>query len=191
MPIPDKGQKYTYKDYLTWPEDERWELVDGIAYMQSTPSWQHQAICLELATQFTNCLRGKSCRVFTAPFDLRLPEETEKDEDTQNVLQPDIVIVCDKSRLKGTGYYGTPELIIEITSPSTSRMDRLLKFNKYEKAGVKEYWIVDPEGKFVSVFILQANARYGRPELYSERDKIKVSIFPDLEIDLAPVFEHI
>lgn len=112
-----------------------------------------------------------------APFDLRLPEENEKDEDTKNVLQPDLVVVCDKKGLKVTGYYGTPDLVIEVTSSSTSRKDRLLKFNKYEKAGVKEYWIVDPEGKFVSVFTLQENKRYGRPELYSEKDKIKVSVF--------------
>lgn len=188
MPIPKENEKYTYADYLTWPEDERWEIIDGIAYAQAAPSWQHQAISSELSTQFVNYLRGKSCRVFTAPFDLRLPEENEKDEDTKNVLQPDLVVVCDKKGLKGTGYYGIPELIIEITSPSTSRRDRLLKFNKYEKAGVKEYWIVEPEGKFVSVFTLQGNKRYGRPELYSEKDTINVSIFPDLVIELEPVF---
>ncbi|AYO31979.1 Uma2 family endonuclease [Biomaibacter acetigenes] len=148
-------------------------------------------IYLKLSSQFADYLHGKPCRAFAAPFDLRLPEENEKDEDTKNVLQPDLVVVCDKKGLKGTGYYGTPDLVIEITSSTTSRKDRLLKFNKYEKAGVKEYWIVDPEGKFVSVFTLQENKRYGRPELYSEKDKIKVSIFPDLVIDLGPVFEGI
>lgn len=192
MPLPhDEENKYTYADYLTWPEDERWEIIDGIAYMQAAPTWQHQAISGQLLKQFLTYLTGKPCLAFSAPFDLRLPEENEKDEDTKNVLQPDLVVVCDKNGLKGTGYYGTPDLIIEITSPSTSRKDRLLKFNKYEKAGVKEYWIVDSEGKFVSVFTLQGNKRYGRPELYNERDKIKVSIFPDLVIDLGPVFEGI
>lgn len=188
--MPKENGKYTYADYLTWPEDERWEIIDGIAYMQAAPSWQHQAISSELSAQFVNYLRGKSCKAFTAPFDLRLPEENEKDEDTKNVLQPDIVVVCSKKGLKGTGYYGVPELIIEITSPATSRKDRLLKFNKYEKAGVKEYWIVEPEG-VVSVFKLQDGNRYGRPELYGEKDKIKVSIFPDLVIDLEPVFAGI
>ncbi|MDN5332307.1 MAG: hypothetical protein PWP45_1532 [Tepidanaerobacteraceae bacterium] len=191
MPSPEESKKYTYADYLTWPDDERWEIIDGIAYMQAAPAWQHQAVVLELARQFADYLRGKSCMVFTAPFDLRLPEENEKDEDTKNVLQPDIVVICNKEGLKGTGYYGIPDLIIEVTSPSTSRKDRLLKFNKYEKVGVKEYWIVDPDGKFVSVFTLQENKRYGRPELYSDKDKIKVSIFPDLVIDLEPVFAGI
>lgn len=192
MPLPrDVENKYTYADYLTWPEYERWEIIDGIAYKQAAPTWQHQAISGQLLKQFLTYLDGKPCLAFSAPFDLRLPEENEKDEDTKNVLQPDLVVVCDKKGLKGTGYYGTPDLIIEITSPSTSRKDRLFKFNKYEKAGVKEYWIVDSEGKFVSVFTLQGNKRYGRPELYSEKDKIKVSIFPDLVIDLGPVFEGI
>jgi Uma2 family endonuclease len=191
MPIPKENERYTYADYLTWSEDERWEIIDGIAYAQAAPTWQHQSISGEIYRQISNYLVDKPCKVFTSPFDLRIPEENEKDEDTKNVLQPDLVVICDKKGLKGTGYYGIPDLIIEITSPSTSRKDRLVKFNKYEKAGVKEYWIVDPEGKFVSVFTLQENKRYGRPELYCEKDKIKVSIFPDLVIDLGVVFEGI
>lgn len=129
--------------------------------------------------------------MFASPFDLRLPEAGEADEDVSNVLQPDLVVVCDPSRLKGTGYYGTPSLLIEIASPSATKMDRLYKFNIYEKAGVQEYWIVEPEGKVVSVFKLQENKRYGRPDVYSEEDKIAVSVFPDLLVDLQPVFAGI
>lgn len=191
MPLPQQNKKYTYADYLTWPEDERWEIIDGVPYMQAAPSWQHQTISVELTRQFANFLQEKPCRVFTAPFDLRLPEENESDDETTNVLQPDIVVICDNKGLKGTGFYGIPELIIEISSPSTSRKDKVLKFNKYEKAGVKEYWIVEPEGKFISVFTLQENKRYGRPETYTEKDKVKVSVFPDITIDLAPVFASI
>ncbi|MHB8125119.1 MAG: Uma2 family endonuclease [Desulfitobacteriaceae bacterium] len=191
MPIPQSDKKYTYADYLTWPEDERCEILDGVPYMQSAPTWQHQSISRELMLQFGEYLRNKPCQVFAAPFDLRLPESEEKDEDVTNVTQPDIVVVCDTSKLKGTGYYGTPTLLIEITSPSTSKIDRLYKFNKYEKAGVREYWIVEPEVKIVSVFVLQNNGRYGRPDVYSEEDQIKVSVFPDLTIDLKPVFENI
>ncbi|HHW02464.1 MAG TPA: Uma2 family endonuclease [Thermoanaerobacterales bacterium] len=191
MPLPQENKKYTYADYLTWPEDERWEIIDGVPYMQAAPSWQHQTISVELTRQFANFLQEKPCRVFTAPFDLRLPEENESDDETTNVLQPDIVVICDNKGLKGTGFYGIPELIIEISSPSTSRKDKVLKFNKYEKAGVKEYWIVEPEGKFISVFTLQENKRYGRPETYTEKDKVKVSVFPDIIIDLALVFASI
>jgi Uma2 family endonuclease len=191
MPLPQENKKYTYADYLTWPEDERWEIIDGVPYMQAAPSWQHQTISVELTRQFANFLQQKPCRVFTAPFDLRLPEENESDDEITNVLQPDIVVICDNKGLKGTGFYGIPELIIEISSPSTSRKDKVLKFNKYEKAGVKEYWIVEPEGKFISVFTLQENKRYGRPETYTEKDKVKVSVFPDITIDLTPVFASI
>lgn len=191
MPLPKENIKYTYKDYLTWPEDEHWELIDGVPYLQAAPSWQHQAISAALVSQFYNYLLGKSCQVFASPFDLRLPGKEEKEEDSSNVLQPDILIICDKDGLKGTGYSGTPALIIEISSPSTTRNDRVLKFNKYEEAGVKEYWIVEPDGKFVSVFTLQDDCRYGRPEFYTEEEKIQVSVFSDLIINLAPAFAAI
>ncbi|MDI3501428.1 MAG: hypothetical protein PWP22_1199 [Thermoanaerobacter sp.] len=190
MPLPEKNKKYTYADYLTWSEEERWEIINGVPYLQAAPTWQHQAVLLELARQFANYLQDKSCRVFTAPFDLRIPEANEKDEETTNVVQPDIIIICDNSGLKKTGYYGVPELIIEVVSPSTGQKDKIEKFNLYEKAGVKEYWIVEPDEKVVMVFTLE-EGRYGRPQMYSEEDKVKVSIFDDLVIDLKPVFERI
>jgi len=96
MPIPDLKKKYTYADYLTWPEDERWEIIDGVPYMLAAPSWQHQAVSRELMVQFGSYLKDKPCEVFAAPFDLRIPCEGEKDEDTKNVVQPDIVVICDK-----------------------------------------------------------------------------------------------
>jgi len=192
MSMPNEKRKHTYGDYLTWPEDERWEIIDGVPYMMTAPSWQHQGISMELSLQFGNYLRDKPCRVFAAPFDLCVPEFDESDEDISNlVAQPDLVVVCDEGKLRKSGYFGVPTLVIEIAAPSTSKKDRLLKFNKYEKAGVKEYWIVEPDGKFVSVFTLQENNRYGRPENYTDKDKLKVSVFPDLEIDLGMVFARI
>ena len=185
-------KKYTYADYLTWVEDEkRWEIFDGVPYMQSAPTWQHQAISSELMLQFGEYLRNKPCRIFSSPFDLRIPEAGESDEETTFVCQPDLLVICDKAGLKGTGYYGTPTLIIEISSPSTVRKDKLLKFNKFEKAGVKEYWIIEPDGNIVSVFTLQDNKRYGRPDVYSDEDKISVSTLPDLIIDLNLVFGNL
>ena len=191
MPLPQGNKKNTYLDYLSWPANERWEIIDGVAYMQAAPTWQHQALSAAILSQFYNYLSGKSCQVFASPFDLRLPDANEKDEETTFVVQPDIIVVCDKKGLKGTGYYGTPTLVIEISSPSTTRNDKIWKFNRYEKAGIKEYWIVEPDAKFVSVFTLQPNNRYGRPESYTEIDKIIVSVFPDFVVDLAPVFEGI
>ncbi len=189
MPLPHENKIYTYADYLSWSEEEKAEILDGTPYMQAAPSWQHQAVSVELTSQFNQYLKGKTCRVFAAPFDLCIAQSDEADEAIFNVIvQPDLVVICDQTKLRKTGYFGVPELIIEITSPSTVRNDKLLKFNKYEQVGVKEYWIVEPENKLVSVFTLQENQRYGRPEIYTENDRIKVSIFSELEIDLLPVF---
>lgn len=188
MSIPQSDKKYNYADYLTWDEDERWEIIDGVPHMQSAPTWQHQSISVELVSQFNTYLKRSPCRVFAAPFDLCIPENAEADEEISNVVQPDIVIICDVTRLRKTGYFGIPSLIVEISSPSTARNDKLIKFNKYEKAGVKEYWIVEPENKLISVFTLQDNQRYGRPDVYSEDDEITVNSFSNTIIDLKPVF---
>ena len=191
MPVQQEKKKCTFADYLKWPENERWEIFDGIPSMQAAPTWQHQAISREILTQFNNYLKDKPCQVFASPFDLRLPETNEKDEETTFVVQPDILVVCDNVGLKGTGYYGTPTLVIEISSPTTARNDKVWKFNRYEKAGVKEYWIVEPDGKFISVFTLLSNNRYGRPESYTETDLVEVSVFPGFIVDLKPIFENI
>lgn len=189
MPLLKPEQKYSYADYLTWDENERWEIIDGVPYMQAAPSRVHQEISGELYLQFGTYLKGKPCNVYHAPFCVRLDTE-KKDSDVKNVVEPDITIVCDSDKLDERGCKGSPNMIIEILSPSTGKKDRVDKFNKYESAGVKEYWLVEPDQKFISVFLLQSNGRYGRPEMYTEEDKIKVSIFSDLEIDLKPVFEN-
>jgi Uma2 family endonuclease len=189
MPLPQENKSYTYEDYLKWPDDERCELIEGTPHMQAAPAWRHQAITFELGRQFGNYLIGKSCRAFTAPFDLIILDDVTEESKSKNVVQPDLLVICNKSGLKGTGYFGVPDLIIEVCSPSTIRNDKVLKFNKYEIIGVKEYWIVEPEGKFISIFTLQENKRYGRPEIYTEVDKVKVGIFENLIIDLKSVFD--
>lgn len=127
----------------------------------------------------------KSCKVYPAPFCVRLTKGDEiSNEDIKKVVEPDITIVCDKSKIDEKGCNGAPDMIVEIVSPSSIKTDRIVKFNMYEKVGVKEYWIVEPEVKIVSVFVLQENGRYGRQELYMEEDQIALNIFPDLTIDL-------
>jgi Uma2 family endonuclease len=189
LSIPELNKKYTFADYLKWDTQERYELIDGIPVMMTpAPSWQHQAISRQLTYQFAAFLQGKKCQVFNAPFDVRIPCNEEKDQDITNVFQPDLLVICDPSRLSGSGYYGVPTLIIEILSPYTVKTDRILKFNKYEQAGVQEYWIVEPEVKIVTRFKLQENQKYGRPENYTEEEKIDVSVLPGLTVDLSAVF---
>lgn len=189
MPLPKQEEKYTYKEYLNWPEEERWELIEGTPYMQAAPSWQHQAISRELIIQFGTYLKGKECKVFSSPFDLILTTE-EDEKESRNVFQPDLLVVCDKNKLRGTGYFGVPDLIVEIVSPSTARSDKFYKFNMYEKFGVKEYWLIEPEISLLSVFTLNEKNRYGRPEIYSELDTVKVNVLESLKIDLSQVFNY-
>lgn len=191
MPSRDPDKKYTYADCFNWPENERWEIHEGVPFLLTAPLWQHQEISVQLSTLFHNYLSGKSCRVYCAPFDLRLPEPGQTDEESTFVVQPDITVVCDLTRLKKTGYCGAPALIIEIISPTTAKIDKIIKFNRFEKAGVPEYWIVEPEEKLVSVYTLQDDGRYGRPEVYAEDGNIRVHAFPDLIIDLHQVFRNI
>ena len=190
MPLPQEEKKYTYVDYLNWSEDKRWEIIDGVPYMQVAPSPAHQLISGELNRQISNYLQGKPCKAYPAPFCVRLPQGDENDEnEVKNVVEPDISIICDKSKIDDKGCNGAPDMIIEILSPSSGKMDKIIKFNKYEKAGVKEYWLVEPEQKIVSVFLLQQdNHKFSRPDVYADDEKISVSIFPDLAIDLSSVF---
>lgn len=190
FPLERQDEKYTYKDYLNWPDEERRELINGTVYnMTPSPSRTHQKISRELFSRFYDYLRkDKVCEVYYAPFDVRLPEGEEKDEDIRNVVQPDIVVVCDQSKLDERGCKGAPDLIIEIVSPSSAKQDLKDKFYLYERVGVKEYWIVQPVNNTMMVFKLKENGEYGKPGMYTEEDRIKAGIFDGLEIDLKEIF---
>jgi segregation and condensation protein B len=138
-----KQEYYTYADYLTWDDKVRYELIDGMPYMMASPSQKHQEISGELFRQLGNFLLGKPCKPFHAPFDVRL--NANKSDDT--VVQPDLLVVCDHSKLDGKSVNGAPDFIIEILSPSTMSYDLIIKLNKYMRSGVREYWVVDPESR--------------------------------------------
>jgi len=190
LSLPKEDQSYTYADYLSWPEEERVEILGGRPYLQAAPSRIHQKVLSEIHRQIANYLLDRECEVYPAPFHVVLDpdEEYEKETDRKHVLEPDISIICDKEKLDDRGCKGSPDLIIEIVSPSTAKRDKIGKFNIYEQAGVREYWIIEPEDKIVSVFTLQNNRRFGRPDLYTEENQVSVSIFEDLIIDLKMVF---
>lgn len=187
-PLKSPKQKYTYADYLTWPDDERWELIDGEAFdMTPAPTPVHQGITMELSRQLANFFLGKPCKVFAAPFDVRLPKKSESDMRTTTVVQPDILVICDSDKIDDRGCRGAPDLAIEVLSPSSVSHDQLRKLNLYESRGVREYWIVHTEGS-VMVFHLGESGRYGRPDTYDRTTKIETPLFPGLSIDLSTVF---
>lgn len=190
-PGEKKDQRYTYGDYLSWPDEERWEIIDGIAYnMTPTPSVQHQRILGELSRQLANYFLEKPCEVFVAPIDVRLPQGEEKDEDIDTVVQPDILVICDPGKLDEKGCRGGPDLVVEVVSPSTVQKDLKIKLGLYERVGVKEYWIFHPSDATLMVFTLGQTGRYGRPEILTKEDLLKTSLFDDLAIDLKLIFSH-
>ncbi|HOV13991.1 MAG TPA: Uma2 family endonuclease [Spirochaetota bacterium] len=186
------NEKYTYKDYLDFPENIRCELINGVIYnMSPAPRRYHQKISTRLLVKFFNYLENKPCEVYDAPFDVRLPLTKENSDFLINtVVQPDIVVVCDKFKLDDAGCLGAPDLIVEIISESTASKDLKIKFNLYEKVGVKEYWIVFPDEKIIQIFKLK-NGEYGKPEVFGLDDKIVVGLFPDLTIEVNDLFRSI
>ena len=181
MEAPILDRRYTYEEYMSWPEDGRWELIDGAAYMLAAPNIAHQRISSELHRQLANFLFGKPCEVFHSAITVRL----NANDDT--AVEPDIVVVCDKSKLAdGKACVGAPDLIVEILSPSTAGKDKLEKFNKYLSAGVREYWVVDPENKMVNIH-LQEDGKYVTTAL-GEAAMAPVHVLPGCEIILRNVF---
>jgi Uma2 family endonuclease len=190
-PAENEDHRYTYGDYLTRPDEERWELIDGIAYaMTPAPSTQHQRISGELFRQLSNYFLDKSGEVFAAAFDVRLPQGNEQDEAIDTVVQPDIVVVCDPAKIDEKGCKGAPDLVVEIVSPSTVQKDLKQKMALYERAGVKEYWIIHPADKTVMIFKLNQMAQYGRPEILTKEDTLKTDLFEDLSVDLKRAFRE-
>ena len=182
---------FSYKDYLSWTKDnERWELINGIAYdMSPAPTRKHQELSAIILTEFHNYLKGKECRVYAAPLDVRLPEGFQSDSEIITVVQPDISVFCDENKLDEKGAIGAPDLIIEILSPSTAAKDLREKFLLYEKVEVKEYWIVDPANETLTVYKLNKNGKYPRGAVYAGEDIVKVGIFENLDIKMEDVFK--
>ena len=178
-------QIYTYKDYVTWDDGNRYELIDGAVYMMPTPLRIHQSILGKLLIQIAVFLTGKPCEIYPAPFDVRL--HGMGDADT-NVVQPDIVVVCDRSKLDDKGCNGAPDMVVEILSPSNSKHDTVLKFNKYLQAGVREYWIIDPTQQSLLVHILD-NGKY-TTYAYEETAEVYVSVLEGCKINLKDVFDY-
>ena len=191
LPLRKADKKYTYGDYKTWPDDERWELINGVAWAMSPgPNRRHQGISGQLFYRISSYLEERECEVYAAPLDVLLPEFGDTEEnDVSNVVQPDILVVCDQEKLTDNGCTGAPDWIIEIESPFTSKKDMDHKFRLYERHGVREYWIVDPGNKYVHVYTLDEKGKYGEePVVYLEQDSIACTVLEGLTIHMEPVF---
>lgn len=188
-PILKPDKKYTYADYLQWDDNERWEIIDGEVYnMSPAPLRLHQQISFELSRQIGNCLADKSCEAYAAPFDVRIAAKDESDEETATVVQPDISIICDSAKLDEKGCKGAPDFIAEIISPSTAAKDQIQKTNLYETSGVREYWIIHPTDNLVTIRLLDENGRYGFPVIIEGKGKRRLTVLPELEIDLDALY---
>ena len=185
----DLTKQYTYADYLLWQFSERVELIRGfINKMSPAPSRFHQVVSSNLNAYLHQFFRGKPCTLYAAPFDVRLPIPSKNKEIT--IVQPDLCVVCDESKLDDSGCNGAPELVIEILSPNNSKHDLDTKFKLYEEAGVLEYWIVEPVEKMLLVYTLINGKYIGLPP-QTEGENIQSRLFPAIEIAVIDVFENV
>ena len=184
-----KSGKWTYADYCTWPEEERWELIDGVAYdMCPAPSTTHQSVVMELGYILSNFFRDRRCRVLPAPVDVLLPRSNESDELVDTVVQPDLLVICDREKIAERAVRGAPDLVVEVLSPSTAKKDEGIKRDRYEQAGIVEYWLVHPIDHTVFRYSLM-NGHYGRPEVFGAGDAMASTRFPDLVVVWDEIFE--
>ena len=179
---------HTYADYLTWSRTYGDELIDGTAYVREppSPSWLHQGIVGELHRQVGNALEDKPCHVYVAPFDVRLPKSTEDDYQVDTVVQPDVLIVSDLKKLDARGMRGAPDWVAEVLSPSTARHDQTVKLSAYERAGVREVWLIDPIDRTLTIYQLEAGY-YGRATLLELKGRTPLTAVPGVIIDWARV----
>ncbi|MFY8186821.1 MAG: Uma2 family endonuclease [Flavobacterium sp.] len=185
----DLSKQYTYSDYLLWQFSERVELIKGfIKKMSPAPSRNHQTVVKNIAVKLSSVLENKPCSFYFAPFDVRLPIPSAKKNTT--VVQPDLCIICDESKLDEQGCNGAPDLIVEILSPNNSKHDLDTKFRLYEESGVKEYWMVEPTQKMVLVYTLQNDCYIGLKPV-SVDETINSPLFPDMKIEVADVFKNV
>ncbi|MDO4228191.1 MAG: Uma2 family endonuclease [Capnocytophaga sp.] len=181
---------YTYADYLLWKLKERVELFRGkIFAMSPAPSTKHQRISKNLNGELYLFFKGKTCQLFAAPFDVRLPKQSKKNEQIYTVVQPDLCIICEPNKLDERGCIGAPDLIIEILSPGNSKKEMKDKFELYQEAGVREYWIVHPADENILIFVLENGKYHSLPPIV-RGDKANSAIFSNLIIDTEDIFSE-
>lgn len=182
FPVENTTELYSWNEYKEWPEDERWQIIDGHAYcMTAAPNIRHQKITGNLYASIREKLKGKPCTPFIAPTDVVF--------DDYNIVQPDVLVVCDKSRITDANIQGAPDLVIEVASPSNSYLDKKLKLELYERFAVPEYLLVDPVGDLVERYRL-VDGKYGRADIFSWHEELPLVSLPGVVIKLWEIFER-
>lgn len=186
----DMSKRYSYADYLTWQFDEMVELINGAVHkMSPAPNRWHQRVSSFLHGELYQFLKGKTCEVYHAPFDVRFPKKgDDTNEQIYHVVQPDICVICDPKKLDDKGCLGAPDLVVEILSPSTSKKDLNEKYDLYESQAVKEYWIVYPESKSITIHSLNEKGKYESSRPYNTAI-ISSTALTGFQLDLRDVFE--
>lgn len=189
LPMRKTDEHFTYADYKDWPEDERWELIDGVAWnMSPAPAIRHQRMLRELSTIFSVFLKDKDCEILYAPVDVFFPAFPGQDEEeVDTIVQPDLIVVCDPDKLENNGCKGAPDICVEILSPYTSKKDLSEKFYLYERNGVREYWILDPAARSAQIYKLEENGKYGDPLIVEDEGPLKCSVLEGLDLDLKDI----
>jgi Uma2 family endonuclease len=188
----DLNGSYTYADYLLWQFKDRVEIIKGkIFKMSPAPSRSHQEISMTVTLILAKFLKNQPCKLYAAPFDVRLInfKESTKDNQITSVVQPDLCIVCDKSKLDDKGCIGAPDLIIEILSPGNSNRELTIKFDLYEENGVKEYWIVNQSEKTILIYVLKENRFIGLKPIV-ESGRVESPTFPSLKFSVKNIFKQ-
>lgn len=185
----DFEQLYTYKEYYSWQFPDRVELIDGRLYhLFPGPSSKHQEVSVYLAAKWFNFFEKNKCKVFPAPFDVRFPKKDGSE--TNTVVQPDLCIICDLSKLENKGINGAPDLVIEILSVNNPNRDKKDKYNLYEREGVKEYWLVHPIEKWLLIYNLEKTGKYVGSKKFSSKDEsVRSILFPDFNLNLVELFD--
>lgn len=188
---PDPSYTYTYADYMQWKFKERLELFRGRIYKLSAPNTLHMEVSMKLSNKLYNFLQGKPCKVFAAPYDVRLPvKNRKKDEEITTVVQPDLGVVCDPSKIDARGICGAPDLVVEVLSPGNTRKELRIKYELYEEAGVKEYWIIYPSTQTVAVFLLDLQGKFGSAKFYVNGDRLTAATVPGFEMEMDDIFPN-
>jgi Uma2 family endonuclease len=185
---PDASLTYTYADYLKWKFEERLELFRGKIFKLAAPNRKHQELVGAIFYEFATFLKKKQCQVYIAPFDVRLPVQNKKrDDEITTVVQPDLCVICDPSKLDEKGCVGAPDIVVEILSPGNTKKEVQDKFELYEEAGVKEYWVVIPPTENIIIYTLE-NGRYIGSKPFAPGEIITSLVLPSLTIDVKEIF---